>query len=277
MAAVARGIDLHSHSTASDGQYSPTEVAARAAAAGLETWGLTDHDTLAGLEEAGRAAERLGMRLVTGIELSCFLGGREIHMLGHFVDPADAAMRRFEDLLAEKRRLRIGEIVTRLASLGVFVTEEAIARFSGGKTFGRPHVARALVEAGQVATVKEAFDRFLGEGKPAYVQRYRLEAEEAIALVRDAGGVVTVAHPGLNGIEGAHVVRLRDLGLAGLEVDHPMHNPSMREKYRLIAEECDLVATAGSDFHGEAINPDRVIGAESMAGEQLERLEARRP
>ncbi len=277
MAAVARGIDLHSHSTASDGQYSPAEVASRAAAAGLETWGLTDHDTLAGLEEAGQAAGRLGMRFVTGIELSCFLDGREIHMLGHFVDPADAAMRRFEDLLAEKRRLRIGEIVTRLAGLGVFVTEEAIARFSGGKTFGRPHVARALVEAGQAATVKEAFDRFLGEGKPAYVQRFRLQADEAIALVRDAGGVVTVAHPGLNGVQGAHLARLRNLGLAGLEVDHPMHNPSMREKYRLIAEEFDLVATAGSDFHGEAINPDRVIGAESMAGEQLERLEARRP
>ncbi len=277
MAAVAHGIDLHSHSTASDGQYSPADVASRAAAAGIETWGLTDHDTLAGLEEAEQAARRLGMRFVTGIELSCFLDGREIHMLGHFIDPDDHAMRRFEDLLAEKRRVRMGEMVTRLAALGVFVTEQAIARFSGGKTFGRPHVARALMEAGQVATVKEAFDRFLGEGKPAYVQRYRLEADEAIRLVSDAGGVTTVAHPGLNGVERGHLERLRGIGLAGVEVDHPMHNPSMREKYRRIAEECDLVATAGSDFHGEAINPDRVISGESMGGEQLERLEARRP
>jgi 3',5'-nucleoside bisphosphate phosphatase len=133
------------------------------------------------------------------------------------------------------------------------------------------------VEAGTVATVKEAFDRYLGEGKPAYVQRYRLTAEEAVRLVSRAGGALTLAHPGLNGIERGDVQRLRAMGLAGLEVDHPEHNPSLREKYRQLAAECDLVPTAGSDYHGEAISPDRFMGTESMPEEQLARLEARRP
>jgi predicted metal-dependent phosphoesterase TrpH len=277
MAAGADFIDLHSHSTASDGQYPPAEVAAKAGAAGVRVWGLTDHDTVAGQEEARGAALRLGMRFVTGIELSCFLDRREVHMLGHFIDPRHRAMRDFEDLLAEQRRIRMGEIVTRLAELGVVIQEEAVVKFSGGKTFGRPHVARAMVEAGAVSSVKEAFDRYLGEGKPAYVQRYRLEAAEAVRLVNGAGGVLTLAHPGVNGMERGEVVRLRALGLAGIEVDHPEHDPSLREKYRRLAEECDLVPTAGSDYHGEAISPDRFIGTESMAEEQLARLEARRP
>lgn len=277
MAERARFIDIHSHSTASDGQYPPAAVASRAAAAGLRVWGLTDHDTVAGLEPARAEATRLGMRFVPGIELSCFLDRREVHLLGHFIDPAHRTLRDFEDLLAEKRRIRIGEMVTKLAALGLHVSEEAVRSFSGGKTFGRPHVARALVQTGAVATVKEAFDRYLGEGKPAYVQRYRLEAQDAVRLVRGAGGVATLAHPGVNRIEKGDAARLRAMGLDGLEVDHPEHGPSQREKFRRMAEACGLVPTGGSDFHGEAISPDRFIGADGMAEEQLALLEARRP
>ncbi len=277
MAAGPGFIDLHSHSTASDGQYPPAEVAARAAGAGVRVWGLTDHDTVAGLEEARHAAERHGMRLVPGVELSCFLDRREVHMLGHFIDPAHPAMREFEDLLAEKRRVRLGEIVVKLAKLGVVLSEEEVVRFSGGKTFGRPHVARAMVEAGAVSSVKEAFDRYLGEGKPAYVQRYRLEAEEAVDLVTRAGGVLTLAHPGVNRIGRDELRRLRVLGLAGIEVGHPEHGPSLREKYRSLAGELDLVPTAGSDFHGEAVAPERAIGGETMADDDLAALEGRRP
>ncbi len=277
MAAGASFIDLHTHSIASDGEHRPAEVASRAAAAGTQVWSLTDHDTVAGQAEGAQAANRLGIRFVTGIELSVYLGQREVHVLGHFVDPSHQALRRFEDFLAERRRVRMGEIVTRLAALGIAIREDDIVKWSGGKTIGRPHVARALVGAGAAATVKEAFDRYLGEGKPAYVPRFRLEAEESIRFVQEAGGVATVAHPGNSGIERGDLMRLRQAGLGGLEVGHPDHHPSVREKYRRLAEELDLVPTAGTDYHGEAVAPDRFLGSARMAAEDLDRLEARRP
>ncbi len=270
-------IDLHSHSLASDGQYEPAEVARRARAAGCDVWALCDHDTVAGLAAAGEAARKVNVRLVPGIELSAFLERREIHLLGHFVDPASPTLRDFEDLLAERRRERMRQIVARLAAVGVQVTEEAIERHSGGKTIGRPHVARAIVASGAVGSVKEAFDRFLGEGQPAYVPRYRLEAADAVALVRGAGGTVTIAHPGVSRLEASEVARLAAAGVAGIEVIHPDQNPSVREKYRRAAEANGLVCTAGSDFHGPDVAPDRHLGMVSMTAEALAALERRRP
>jgi predicted metal-dependent phosphoesterase TrpH len=272
-----RRIDLHTHSRASDGEFAAADLAARAAQAGIGVWGLCDHDTVAGLPEAGEAARRHGLRLVPGIELSAFLDSKEIHLLGHFIDPAHSSMRSFEDFLAVQRRIRMQQIVEKLAGLGVKVEATDIERYSGGKTIGRPHVARAIVAAGAVATVKEAFDRFIGEGQPAYVQRYRLEAEEAVRLVRGAGGTTTVAHPGVSKLERHQLVRLRAAGVEGLEVHHADHVPSLREKYMRIAEELDLVPTAGSDYHGVTISPDRRLGEITMAPEDLARLEARRP
>ncbi len=271
------GIDLHTHSLASDGEYAAAEVAARARAAGIGVWALCDHDTVAGLAEARTAADAHGIRLVPGIELSAFLDAKEIHILGHFVDPSHASMRAFEDFLAVRRRIRMGEIVEKLALLGVRLRVEDVEKWSGGKTIGRPHVARAIVETGAVASVKEAFDRYLGEGRPAYVQRYRLEAEEAVRLVRGAGGTATVAHPGVSKLERHDLVRLRAAGVDGLEVHHVDHVPSQREKYLRIADELGLVPTAGSDYHGIHIAPDRKLGDVTMPAEDLARLEARRP
>ena len=270
-------IDLHTHSLASDGEYRPAEVAGRVASAGTRVWSLTDHDTVAGQAEGARAARSLGVRFVPGIELSVHLGQREIHVLGHFIDPAHRALVRFEDFLAERRRVRMGEIVTRLAALGIAIGEDDIVRWSGGKTIGRPHVARALVEAGAAASVKEAFDRYLGEGRPAYVPRFRLEAEESIRFIGESGGVATIAHPGSSGVERGDLARLRQAGLAGLEVDHPDHNPSVRDKYRRLCQELDLVPTAGTDYHGEAVSPGRSLGGATMSAADLDRLEARRP
>ncbi|HYG69621.1 MAG TPA: PHP domain-containing protein [Anaeromyxobacteraceae bacterium] len=270
-------IDLHSHSLASDGQYEAREVARRAAAAGVGTWALSDHDTVAALHDAADEARSLGMRFVPGIELSAFLARREIHLLGHFVDPESPSLKRFEDLLAEERRKRMRLIVERLAVLGVRVREADIEKFSGGKTIGRPHVARAVVEAGAASSVKEAFDRFLGEGKPAYVARYRLEAADAVALVRGAGGTTTIAHPGSSKLEKSELARLREAGVEGIEVEHADHPPSQREMFHRVANELGLVPTAGSDFHGEAIAPDRHLGMVTMTEEAFARLEARRP
>jgi predicted metal-dependent phosphoesterase TrpH len=270
-------IDLHTHSRASDGEFPAGELAARARAAGIAIWGLCDHDTVAGLAEAHAAATAHGIRLVPGIELSAFLDGKEIHLLGHFIDPVHPTMRGFEDFLAERRRERMHEIVAKLAAVGVRIGVADIEKWSGGKTIGRPHVARAILETGAVATVKEAFDRYLGEGRPAYVGRYRLEAEEAVRLVRGAGGTTTVAHPGVSRLERHDLARLRAAGVDGLEVHHVDHVPSQREKYQCIADELGLVPTAGSDYHGVTISPDRKLGDVTMPEEDLARLEARRP
>jgi predicted metal-dependent phosphoesterase TrpH len=240
-------------------------------------WGLCDHDTVAGLPEAQAAAKAHGIRLVPGIELSAFLDAKEIHLLGHFIDPAHPSMRDFEDFLAERRRVRMHDIVEKLAGLGVRIRVADIEKWSGGKTIGRPHVARAIVETGAVATVKEAFDRFLGEGRPAYVGRYRLEAGEAVRLVRGAGGTTTIAHPGVSKLERPELTRLREAGVDGLEVHHVDHVPSQREKYLRIADDLGLVPTAGSDYHGVSVSPDRKLGDVTMPAEDLARLEARRP
>jgi predicted metal-dependent phosphoesterase TrpH len=269
-------IDLHSHSKASDGEYPPAQVAALAAAAGVKVWSLSDHDSLGGAAEAAEAAAAHHIRFVPGMELSCFLERREIHVLGHFLDPASQAIRGFEDLLAEHRRVRMGEIVHKLAAVGVAVLPEDIEKYSGGRILGRPHVARALVDRGYVSTVKEAFDLWLGDGKPAFVARFRLEAKDAVALVRGAGGVATVAHPGLSKVERGDLERLRGWGLGGVEVAHPDQNPSMRDKYQRLAEELDLVPTAGTDYHGPAVAPGRHFGGVSMSAEAFARLEARR-
>jgi len=270
-------IDIHTHSRASDGEYGAEELAGRAAASGLTVWGLCDHDTVAALQAAADAAGRLGIRFVPGIELSAFLDRMEIHLLGHFVDPAHETLRKFEDFLAERRRERMELMIGKLAAQGVVVRAEQIERHSGGKTIGRPHVAKAIVEAGQASTVKEAFDRYIGEGRPAYVQRFRLEAAEAVELVRGAGGTVTIAHPGLSKLERGELRRLREAGIVGLEVAHPEHNPSMREKYARLASELGFVATAGSDYHGATVSPGRQLGAVSMDPEAFARLESLRP
>jgi hypothetical protein len=271
------GIDLHSHSLASDGQYPAHQVAALAHEAGLSVWALCDHDTVAGLPAAAEAAAALGVRLVPGIELSAFLEQREIHLLGHFVDPAHPSLKAFEDFLADHRRTRMREIVRRLAALGVHLGEADIERHSGGKTLGRPHVARALVEAGAASSVRDAFDRFLGEGQPAYVGRYRLQPTEAVALVRGAGGTVTIAHPGVSRLEVTEVSTLAALGVVGIEAIHPDQNPSVRDKYERAAALSGLVVTAGSDYHGPEVSPDRRLGMVTMSAAALAALEARRP
>jgi predicted metal-dependent phosphoesterase TrpH len=270
-------IDLHTHSLASDGEFAAGELADRAHAAGISVWALCDHDTVAGLGDAGAAAQARSIRLVPGIELSAFLESREIHLLGHFIDPLHPAMRDFEDDLAARRRVRMQEVVERLGSLGIRIRLEDIEKWSGGKTLGRPHVARAIVETGAVATVREAFDRYLGEGRPAYVPRFRLEADEAVRLVRCAGGTATVAHPGVSKLERHDLARLRAAGVDGVEVHHADHVPSQREKYLRIADELGLVPTAGSDYHGPNVTPDRKLGQVTMPQEDLARLEARRP
>lgn len=253
-------IDLHSHTTASDGQHSPDELLAMAAAGGITHLAVTDHDTVAGLPRAAEAALRHGVELVPGIELSAFIHGREVHILGHFVKQDTPELWRFGDRLRIEREQRMRQMVEKMNALGVRVSMEEVEALAQDAQLGRPHLARVLVEKRYVESTRMAFDRFLGDGRPAWVDRFRLDAGEAISLIHRAGGTATVAHPGVSKMERYDLTKMHEQGLDGLEALHADHPPSMRDKYLQIARDLDLVSTAGSDFHGEAVAPGRHLG-----------------
>jgi len=265
-------IDLHVHSSASDGTDPPAEVARRAAAAGLDVVALTDHDTMAGIAPAA-AVLPPGLTLVPGLELSCLDNGRSMHLLGYLCDPGDPALAAETELIRDDRVHRARAMVARLAELGAPVTWEQVAAIAGDAVVGRPHIARALAEAGVVATPADAFTaEWIADGGRAHVGRYAPAAARGIALVRAAGGVPVLAHPRSPGYEiGDEVVAgLAAAGLAGLEVFHPDHDHSERTRLTQLANSLDLVMTGGSDDHG-AFN-DSGLGSETTPPEQYERL-----
>ncbi|MBZ4333769.1 PHP domain-containing protein [Corallococcus sp. AS-1-12] len=270
-------IDLHSHTTASDGQYPPSELVARAAAAGVTVLAVTDHDTVAGLQEAKAAAAAHGVELVPGIELSAFVYGKEAHILGHFLRPEDPDLARFADRLRDERTHRMEAMVARLRELGFPVRMEQVRKVAGDAQLGRPHLARVLVDQGWCIDVKAAFDRFLGTGRAAWVERFKLDGADAIRLIRNAGGTATLAHPGSSKMERPEIQALAKAGLSGLEVLSVDHNPAVRQKYLGLAAESDLVPTFGSDFHGEAVAPDHRLGVAAMPPELFQKLRARAP
>jgi 3',5'-nucleoside bisphosphate phosphatase len=266
--------DLHCHSTASDGTGPPAEVMARARAAGLDVIALTDHDTVAGHAEAAGALPA-GLTLVPGIELSCRLRGRSVHLLGYLFDPADPALAAECAKIREHRIARARAIVGRLAGLGVPVTWEQVSSIAGGGVVGRPHIARAMVAAGVVGSAAEAFSpEWLSAGGRAHVSRYAPDPVRAIALIRAAGGVTVLAHPGARArgalMPDADIARLAAAGLAGIEVRHPDHNQEERSHLTALAAELDVVASGGSDDHG-GLTGYR-IGCDTIAPQAYERL-----
>jgi hypothetical protein len=267
--------DLHSHTSFSDGQHGPAELLRRAREAGLTHLGLTDHDTVAGIAEAREAAAREGLTLVAGIEVSAQLGPREAHILGHFIDPASPELARLFDEASDLRRARMERMVARAVQEGVPVTMDEVERIAQGATLGRPHLARALVARGHVATVQEAFDLWLADGRPLALPRARPAAAEAIRIIRAAGGAATLAHPAVNRVHLEELRKLRAAGLAGLEVRHPRHAPEDEAAFAEMAREADLVATAGSDYHGETIAPQRILGSRWVDAGALAALQAR--
>ncbi len=269
-------IDLHSHTVHSDGQRTPDELFAEAAAAGIGTLAVTDHDTVSGLAECAEAAARRGLRLVPGIELSCELHGREVHVLGHFIDPASAALGRLQAEMTAERRERMERMVARAAEAKLSgVTLEAVVAQSGGETLGRPHLARVLIDRGHARSMKDAFDRFLKPGGALYVDRRRLSAQAGIELVREAGGTSSVAHPGANEVSKAELKWLASLGLDAVEANHPEHVPNQVEAYVRWAGEHALLVTAGSDYHGPKVQPDRKLGDRHLEAERFAQLEER--
>lgn len=265
-------VDLHSHSTASDGSRAPADVVAAAHAAGLAAIALTDHDTVAGIPEAGAAARDLGIRLVPGVELSAVEGDVETHLLGlHLSRPAEieaglAALR-------EMRRERAERIVARLNELGVRITFEDVLEQAGGAAIGRPHVARAMVQEGWAKDVRDAFDRYLGNGRPAFVSKDRLTMTDAIAMIHRAGGLAVIAHPGHTGTR-ARIEALLAQGLDGVEVLHPSHTAEDVARLRAITDHLGMLPSGGSDWHGASDGP-RTLGTMRVPEEWLARQDAR--
>ncbi len=272
------GIDLHTHSTASDGTDSPTSLVEAAAAAGLTTVAITDHDTFAGWSDAADAAQRVGVRLVRGVEISCESEGHSVHLLGYLVDPFDAALAEELARARESRATRLARMVELLAADGIPVTyAQVLAHVPPGATPGRPHIADALVTAGAVAHRDEAFARWLFDDSPYYVRHYAPEPQRAVELVQGAGGIGVLAHPFATRrgwtMPDALVERLAGLGLAGIEADHPDHDAAARARARRLAEGLGLLVTGSSDYHG--LGKTVRLGQESTDPAVLAEIEAR--
>ena len=257
------GADLHFHSTFSDGVESPEELVRRAVAAGLSVAALTDHDAVHGLPAFVRAAAGTGLVAAGGAELSVDDGGEDIHLLGLFLDPEEPELIERLTWFRQVRDQRGEAIVEKLGLLGVTLDLAALRSEVGAGAFGRPHVARALVAKGVVQSVGEAFDRYLGDGGPAFVPKAKWGLSEAIGTVRRAGGLAVLAHPVWYRHPGELLRRGRDLGLDGVEVFHP-DNEGREEEFAAEAEVLGLLVTAGSDFHSSA-DGERTLGARRLA------------
>jgi len=266
--------DLHSHSTASDGTCPPAEVMRRARAAGLDVIALTDHDTVAGYRAASEALPP-GLTFVPGIELSCRLDGHSVHMLGYLFDLANEELAAECAKICESRVHRARRMVERLAELGVPVTWEQVSAVAGGGVVGRPHVARAMAEAGAIESPEQAFGpAWIGTGGRAHVTRYAPGPARGIALIRAAGGVAVLAHPGAETrgwmMPDDVIAGLAAAGLSGIEVWHPDHGPAQRMRLQALAAGLNLVASGGSDDHGELTGYR--IGSDTIAPDAYERL-----
>jgi predicted metal-dependent phosphoesterase TrpH len=270
-------VDLHTHSTASDGEHPPEEVVARAAGAGLAAIALTDHDTLDGLPAAIAAGERLGVRVVSGCEFSVSAPWGEMHLLGYYLPPAHPPVESFLVRCRADRLRRVREMVDRLQAIGVRVTVEDVLREADGGSLGRPHVARALVGRGAAMEMNEAFHRFIGRGKVAFVEKALPAFREVAELVHSVGGVVSAAH--LKDRATRPVLRrLMDQGLDAVETRHPSHDPETRARITEHALALGLLRTGGSDWHGDGSGEDEhaPLGSQRVPLEWLERLDARR-
>lgn len=270
-------IDLHTHSSVSDGTDTPEELVRKAAVAGLDVVALTDHDTFDGLDAAVAEGERVGVQVLRGMELSCSRRGDSVHLLAYGANPSNT------DLAGEMVRVRGGRkgrlagVLTKLAELGAPVSEaEVMAQVGDSPSVGRPHIADAMIKAGHVRDREEAFERFLAEGGPAHVARYAIELERGIDLVHSAGGVAVIGHPWGRGRE--HVLPpavlralVADHALDGVEVDHQDHDTETRAQLRTLAAELGLLATGSSDYHGMG-KLDHDLGCNTTAPEVFDNL-----
>jgi len=242
-------IDLHLHTTASDGTDTPAELVRACREAGITTMAVTDHDTTAAIREVAREAGRAGIAFVPGIEITAAWRGSDVHVLGYFFDPDAPALKTFLEAQLDDRIRRARAVGERLASLGVPIDMEALIVRNEGRPVLRPHFAEAMVEAGHVEHEWDAFDRYIGEGKPGYVARQGATPVDVVAIIRDAGGISSMAHPGVTQQDDL-IAGLAAAGLDALEAYHTDHSPEGAARYLALARQLGLAVTGGSDFHG---------------------------
>jgi predicted metal-dependent phosphoesterase TrpH len=268
-------IDLHTHSTASDGKLRPSEVVRLAARAGIGALALTDHDTTAGVVEAQQAGRELGLEVIAGVEINSEGEHGDAHILGYFLDPSEPYL---QDQLEAIRNARVGRargMLKKLAAMGMPLEWERVMAIAGDAvSIARPHVARAMVEAGYVATTQEAFDRYISDKGPAYVNRLRMTMREAIGFIHGAGGVAVMAHPAESKL--VHLIpRLVEAGLDGVEVYYPKHTPEQRAELLDLAQRYHLVTTGGSDFHTLDDSTHGPLGCVDVPSDTVEKLKSR--
>jgi predicted metal-dependent phosphoesterase TrpH len=270
-------IDLHTHTTASDGRCSPDELVARAAATGVSVLGLTDHDTVAGCGPASLACERAGLEFVAGVEITAVASERDVHVLAYFFDPASTLIHAFLAVQRRYRLDRLREVIARLRSCGIHLDADAILApglIDDARAVGRPMIARAMIAAGHVLTVNEAFDRWLGRGRPAFVPRRGASPAEVIEIVHGAGGIASLAHPVLIRND-AQIPPLIDAGLDAIEAYHSDHSEADTTRYLSLARSSNLLVTGGSDYHADSEHGGGGPGSVSLPRPEYERLKAR--
>ncbi len=270
-------MELHCHSTASDGIYPPDEVVTRAHAAGVRILALTDHDTLDGLPVALEAGARLGVRVIAGCEFSVQVPWGEMHLLGYFLPVGHAPLEQFLATTREDRARRGADMAARLQGLGLAVDVADIEAEADGGAIGRPHVARALLKRGQVATVQEAFDRYIGWGRPGFVEKKLPAFRDVAELVHGCGGVVSAAHLKDRGTR-SNLTLLKGQGLDAVETRHSSHDPDTRARLTDLAQALGLLRSGGSDWHGEesAWDPGTQLGGQEVPEEWVTALEGAR-
>lgn len=261
------------HTTASDGRSTPSELAAHLASRGVTIAAVTDHDTTAGIAETRAAASAYGIRVITGIEITAVADEEDVHMLGYGFDPDDPKLAAFLETQRGDRRRRLDVMRSRLEDLGrpVNIDAELAARGAGGKALGRPMLAHALVRAGHVATVAEAFEKYLGHGRPAFVPREGASPADVVAIVHGARGLVSLAHPGKLRRD-ALIEPLADAGLDAIEVFHPDHDAGKTNAYSARARRLNLLVTGGSDYHGPDAGRVDAVGRVTLPARDFEAL-----
>jgi predicted metal-dependent phosphoesterase TrpH len=267
-------VDLHSHSICSDGTQTPAELVQEAKRRGLAFLSVTDHDTIEGLPEAKFEGERLGVTIIPGLELSAERNGHEAHILGYFIDEQNQDLLRDLAEFAALRPVRIERMVKKLRGLGINIELDRVREIAGPGTIGRPHVARALVELGKAEDVKDAFDQWIAPGRPGFVSRQKITAEQAIRSILRGGGLPVLAHPFSTKAVAATLDELVPLGLVGLEVFYGEYKLEERETLRQIADQWQLIPTGGSDWHGPSARTGRELGGPFVPIESVERLQA---
>jgi predicted metal-dependent phosphoesterase TrpH len=269
-------IDLHLHTTASDGLLAPRPLVRRAAAAGLTTMAVTDHDTVGGLAEAREAGIETGIRVVAGIEITAIEDGRDVHVLGYFIDPDDPDLAAFLQSQRGDRIRRVREIASRLAGLGHPIDVEPLVESAarGSRSIGRPAIGDALVAAGHCADRNDAFARFLGFGRPAFVPRTGVSGASVVATIHAAKGVASLAHPGILASDEL-IEPLAHSGLDALEVWHSDHTPEQEDHYARLADRLGLARSGGSDYHGDGLHRACRLGGVQLPAHEFARLEAR--